>query len=70
MIVGIEKSDILSLIEKLAEYQQSTICKHRLMLDLLQLLEQKIGFIDPKLLIAVSSSDDENIILRLETLKK
>jgi len=66
--VAIEKIDILNIIEKLAGFNQPTICRHLVMLELLQLIEQKTGFADRELINLVSCAEDENIIAKVKEL--
>ncbi len=66
----IEHEEILEIIETLAKSPHERLCKHYVMLEILQFLELKTGYIDKELIKTISNVDDEKILKRIQELKK
>lgn len=65
----IEHEEILNLVEKIANYPAQQICKHLVMLDIMEMLEIA-GHIDKELIKIISDSDDAKILAKIQELKK
>lgn len=65
----LKQEKILKLFEKIASYPQQQMCKHAIMLDIVDFIDEHTRQFDVTLIRAISNADDEKILKRIQELK-